>query len=103
MADAIARAEQPPVKAAEREPATAPPGDPGAAPEAPAPQGRPLESALIQRQPATRAAETPAPGKQEESSEAGDEGEIDLDQLARQVYDQLRRRLDVEWERLRRR
>lgn len=78
--------------------------------EPPAPeQVAPAPVAAVQRRPAEAGAAAPvedvvddaAPEEAPPAAVAAGESEIDVDELARQVYAQLKRRLVVEWERLR--
>lgn len=65
----------------------------------------PASPPSVQRQaaPVTKAETEPAPGRTE--AEAGDKesepSQVDVDELARRVYSDIKRRLSVEWERVR--
>jgi hypothetical protein len=65
--------------------------------------GRPVTVAApaLQRAPAAELAAPVGPAETADAKREVDGPEVDVDELARQVYAQLRRRLLVEWERLR--
>ncbi|MFQ5401123.1 MAG: hypothetical protein ACE5E7_16185 [Anaerolineae bacterium] len=59
----------------------------------------PAEEAVAETPAST--AESPPASPQEAAAEEGEAAEIDVDELARRVFGQLKRRLSVEWERAR--
>jgi hypothetical protein len=77
----------------------------------PATLGKPIISAeappLVQRETIQRivaSEERPTETQSETGeAEAEDAGELDTDELARRVYSEIRRRLSIEWERVRKR
>ena len=84
-----------------------------AGPQSPAPERKPLQDVLppvqrlpdIQKASMTTPAETrPQPaGAELKPEKQGDQDDLDLDELARQVYARVRRRLEIETERQHRR
>jgi hypothetical protein len=72
------------------------------------PQGHAARASVVQRNPDTGEAEAEPSGERDEAgtepTEDPDEeqaGAPDMDELARRVYAEIKRRLSVEWERLR--
>ena len=70
----------------------------------PAEKAGPAISETIQREPETSGStETEATPTPEPAGAAGAAGGVNMDELANKVYGEVKRRLSVEWERLRRR